>query len=124
MAKAKLQVYRSDVAGTTVGADDVDFRGSGWEGSPADEHRTIAEVDGLDDTKVTEALAAGEQFKTLIASLPDGPEAALAAATAFNELADRFTAFEPSWLGEAASVLGLQGTGDVHLGIRLYDDDK
>ena len=101
LAKVKLQVYRG-----TCGPNHVDFRGDQWLGdgtTPQDEHRTITQIVTEDETIIDLAVSTGPQI---------------------NALFDKFSDQEPAVFGEIASVLGLEGAGEVHLGVRVYDDDK
>ena len=103
MAKFKLQVYRGE-----CGPAYVDFRGDKWLGvgtNPEDEHATIPHVQETtdDETAITAALATFPMI---------------------NAEFDKLTALEPPIFGSIAEALGLGGMGDVHLGLRIYDDDK
>lgn len=97
MADIKLQVYRGE-----LGPEYVDFRGDGLQGSPVDEHRTVAEFRTHDEEVVAEILTA---------------------APSVNRLLARFSAGQNSSFGNLASLVGLGGSGPVKAAVRIYGDD-
>lgn len=96
MADIKFQVFRGEAS-----PDHVDFRGDGFLGSPEDEHRTFLEIEDADES-------------TVEAVLMFGPE--------LNEVFDKLTSRQPDALSAVASALGLSGSGDLRLAIRVYDE--
>lgn len=105
MAAAKLQVCRpidgSPDIDTVTCAASADRRGFGKEVGFPDAHRTVAEVDPASDSLISEILAFGPTV---------------------NATLQRIVAIEPTFLGQFASLLGLEGDGAVFARIILMDE--
>lgn len=97
--KARLHVYR----GTNPGTASCDFTGANYIGhDQGDEHRTVEEIDGVTPDLEAELtpvfLAANVAFETL-------------------------KGVEPTFGGNVATLLGLEGTGPVGLRLGFWPDD-
>ena len=120
MSKFKAQAFRDATLPTSY----TDFRGDKWLGHGTDEHRTIVEMKGIASEDVDQALIVADQIRALVEDLPKPEVGLLALASLIGEPFDQFTNLEPDWAQQAATLLGLGGSGPVRIGGRFYDDDK
>lgn len=100
MASIKTHVYR----GTDDGTESCDFRGEHFIGSDeGDHHRTIPQL---------EIDPANENLVELV--LDHGP--------AINRIFSAMAAAQPDSISQMASMLGLDGDGDVGIRIGVWDN--
>jgi hypothetical protein len=103
MASVKFQIFRtSDPAGAPDPAVNWDYRGHGDQVGFADYHRTIPQLesDPASDEYLAEVVENGG---------------------ALNKLLQSLVRHQPGWLGNLASILGLEGSGPIGLRVCIMD---
>ncbi len=100
MASIKLHVYRTEMGDN--GTEGCDYRGKGELGAGEnDQHRTVVEVDPAPEELCERVLITGSIANSL-----------------FRDLSKS----QPDIFGKIASVLGLEGDGQVSLRFGVWDN--